>query len=196
MKVKKIQKESVTIEWKPPADDGGLEISKYSVEKCDVQKMVWMKVADVEGDINSYAIQKLREGSEYMFRVTAANPVGTSDALESGAIIVKSQYGTLKYLKINPKNNTMTILEPPSPPRGPLDISGMTDTSVTIKWHEPESNGGSVIIEYLVERKEVTKKAWQKVGSTTSEITHIEVTALKVKYKFKNTIQIVIDLKI
>jgi hypothetical protein len=34
----------VTIEWKPPADDGGLEISKYSVEKCDVQKMVWMKV--------------------------------------------------------------------------------------------------------------------------------------------------------
>jgi Fibronectin type III domain len=76
----------------------------------------------------------------------------------------------------------MQIIEAPSPPRGPLDISGMTDTSVTIKWHEPESNGGSTIIEYLVERKEVTKKAWQKVGSTTSEITHIEVTALKVNY--------------
>lgn len=93
--VKKIQKESVTIEWKPPADDGGLDISKYSVEKFDVQKMVWMKVADVEGDINSYAIQKLREGSEYMFRVTAANPIGTSDALESGAIVVKSQFGKI-----------------------------------------------------------------------------------------------------
>jgi hypothetical protein len=42
--VKDIRKESVTIEWKPPADDGGLELSKYSVEKCDVEKMVWMKV--------------------------------------------------------------------------------------------------------------------------------------------------------
>lgn len=45
MVVKDIRKESVTIEWKPPADDGGLELSKYSVEKCDVQKMVWMKVS-------------------------------------------------------------------------------------------------------------------------------------------------------
>ena len=42
--MKEIRKESVTIEWKPPADDGGLELSKYSVEKCDVEKMVWMKV--------------------------------------------------------------------------------------------------------------------------------------------------------
>jgi hypothetical protein len=45
MVVKDIRKESVTIEWKPPADDGGLELSKYSVEKCDVEKMVWMKVS-------------------------------------------------------------------------------------------------------------------------------------------------------
>jgi hypothetical protein len=45
MVVKDIRRESVTIEWKPPADDGGLELSKYSVEKCDVEKMVWMKVS-------------------------------------------------------------------------------------------------------------------------------------------------------
>jgi hypothetical protein len=45
MVVKDIRKESVTIEWKPPADDGGLELSKYSVEKCDVEKMVWLKVS-------------------------------------------------------------------------------------------------------------------------------------------------------
>jgi len=45
MVVKDIRKESVTIEWKPPADDGGLELSKYSVEKLDVEKMVWLKVS-------------------------------------------------------------------------------------------------------------------------------------------------------
>lgn len=45
--MKDIKKESVVIEWKPPADDGGLELSKYSVEKCDVEKMVWIKVSCV-----------------------------------------------------------------------------------------------------------------------------------------------------
>lgn len=39
-----VRKESVVLEWKPPIDDGGLELSKYSVEKCDVEKMIWMKV--------------------------------------------------------------------------------------------------------------------------------------------------------
>lgn len=50
-------------------------------------------MADIEGTITSYAIQRLNEGSEYMFRVFAANPVGYSEALESGTIVVKSQYG-------------------------------------------------------------------------------------------------------
>jgi len=53
----------------------------------------------------------------------------------------------------------------PSPPRGPFDVSGMSNTSFTLAWQPPEADGGSPILEYIVERREVNKKAWQKVCS-------------------------------
>ncbi|KAJ8898143.1 hypothetical protein PR048_003503 [Dryococelus australis] len=172
--VKDIRNESVTIEWKPPADDGGLEVSKYSVEKCDVEKMVWMKVADVEKDVSSYCVQKLRENSEYMFRVIAENPVGVSEALESETVTIRSHY------------------DKPSSPRGPMNVSGMTATSFSISWQPPESDGGSPVVEYIVERREVGKKAWQKlsesalmqVGSTSAQYLQMEVTGLKTNVSY------------
>lgn len=93
MIVKDLKKDSLTIEWKAPIDDGGLQIIKYSIEKCDPQKGVWMKVADVERDIESYSIQKLLNNAQYLFRVTASNPIGESEPLESEAISIKKAIG-------------------------------------------------------------------------------------------------------
>ncbi|KAI8118242.1 Titin [Lucilia cuprina] len=39
----------------------------------------------------------------------------------------------------------------PSPPRATIDVSGMNDTSFTLSWQEPESDGGTKIIEYILE---------------------------------------------
>lgn len=57
----------------------------------------------------------------------------------------------------------LIIIDPPGPPRGPLEVSGMTKTSFTIKWQVPENDGGSPITDYIIEITESTKKAWQKV---------------------------------
>lgn len=94
MIVKDVQKDTVTIQWKPPADDGGLELSKYSVEKCDAETGIWMKVADVSKDVVTYCVQKLQEDSEYLFRVFAENSVGASEPLESEPVAIKSPAGT------------------------------------------------------------------------------------------------------
>lgn len=56
------------------------------------------------------------------------------------------------------------MTEPPGPPRGPLEVSGMTKTSFTIKWEPPENDGGTPVTDYIIEIKEVSKKAWQKVS--------------------------------
>jgi len=53
----------------------------------------------------------------------------------------------------------------PSAPQGPLQITGVTDTSLTIAWLAPYDNGGIAIEDYCVEIKEVDKKAWKKVNS-------------------------------
>lgn len=41
-----ITSDSVELEWKPPTDDGGLEITKYIIEKCDTENKKWTKVND------------------------------------------------------------------------------------------------------------------------------------------------------
>lgn len=63
-------------------------------------------------------------------------------------------------------------------PQGPLEVSGMTNFSFTIHWHPPESDGGSPILNYIVEKREVGKKTWQKVGITHREVTHIDLKDL------------------
>lgn len=108
-----------------------------------------------------------------MFRVNATNDVGTSDFLVSEPVLVRSQFDV------------------PSAPRGPLDVSGMTDTTLVLTWLAPTSDGGSPLTEYLVERREVSKKAWQKVGSTDGKTLNIEATGLKkgTSYNFRITAQ-------
>lgn len=92
MRIKEINSDSVTIEWSKPSDDGGLDISSYQVERCNVGKMIWSKVADVNHDMSAYSIQKLHEDAEYMFRVCAQNAVGASEFLESEPVTVKCRY--------------------------------------------------------------------------------------------------------
>lgn len=44
-----------------------------------------------------------------------------------------------------------------------MQITGVTDTSLTIAWLPPNDNGGIAIEDYCVEIKEMDKKAWKKV---------------------------------
>lgn len=91
--VKDIKKDSVTIAWTPPIDDGGLELTKYSIEKRDPEKMVWIKVAEVDKTIISYCVQKLLPNAQYIFRVVAENPIGTSEPVESDPVKIKVKIG-------------------------------------------------------------------------------------------------------
>lgn len=81
----------------------------------------------------------------------------------------------------------IVILDVPSPPRAPIDVSGMAKDSLILSWVEPEKDGGSKIIDYVVEVKESTEKDWKFVGSTEGSQTYIHVKKLKQKtsYIFK-----------
>lgn len=63
----------------------------------------------------------------------------------------------------------------------------MNDTSFTIKWVPSETDGGAAIIEYIIEMKESTNKAWKKVGTTTKDCTYLQLTGLKkgTSYNFR-----------
>lgn len=55
----------------------------------------------------------------------------------------------------------------------------MTATSFTLAWQPSASDGGSPIIEYIVEMRESTKKDFKKIGSTKEGKTYIAVNYLE-----------------
>lgn len=66
----------------------------------------------------------------------------------------------------------------------------MSATSFTLKWLPSESDGGSQILEYIVEMKDASsKKEFKKLGSTKGDITDIPVNYLEKDhgYKFRIT---------
>lgn len=73
----------------------------------------------------------------------------------------------------------------------------MSSTSFTLKWVPSESDGGSPIIEYIVEIREAkTKKDFKKIGATKGDITNIPVNYLEKDhgYQFRITARNVIGL--
>lgn len=93
MKVTDITKESCTVSWRPPLDNGGCHIDKYVVEKQDVGRGGWTPAGEANGDTTSLSVSKLTPGKEYLFRVRAVNKEGESDPLQtSAAILAKNPY--------------------------------------------------------------------------------------------------------
>lgn len=78
---------------------------------------------------------------------------------------------------------SLNIKDKPSPPLGPPEVEWKDDVMV-LRWKASESDGGSAITEYVVERREVGKKTWKQVGTSTSKNTYLEIRGLKKNSSF------------
>ena len=86
--------DSITLEWKPPKDNGGSKIEKYVLEKKP-RGGKWQKCTGTIGPNDTQATAKnLDDGEEYDFRVMAVNENGESEPLvTSGPIKAKFPFG-------------------------------------------------------------------------------------------------------
>lgn len=58
-------------------------------------------------------------------------------------------------------------LAPPSPPQN-LNVTNVTSKSVTIQWETPESNGGTEITGYIIEKHLSKSSQWSRVATLDS----------------------------
>ena len=100
MVFKKIRQDRVTIEWRPPEDDGGIELEKYTIEKYEPGK-TWTKVVDIDKEVESFCVHKLQQNAEYKFRIIARNAVGASAPLESETVKMRTSFGKLNFYIFN-----------------------------------------------------------------------------------------------
>ena len=73
--VDKITKDSVSLSWAKPTDDGGGKIEGYIVEKKD-EKGNWVPVNKTPIKDTEFTVSDLQEGEQCQFRVRAVNEAG------------------------------------------------------------------------------------------------------------------------
>lgn len=168
--VSEISPDSCVLSWNPPEEDGGSHITNYIVEKCHVKSALdekWEKASSFVRE-TTYQVMGLTENEKYKFRVRAENQYGISDPVElPEAIIAKYQFNV------------------PSQPDAPT-VRDMNSTWVELEW-EPPNDGGSKILEYILQYKEPSSSKWIVANAQPIQGTSHRVSNLRERgeYEFR-----------
>lgn len=55
-------------------------------------------------------------------------------------------------------------IDKPTPPMGPLEILEASSSVIEFKWRPPKDSGGCKIGNYILERQQIGRNTWKKVG--------------------------------
>ena len=104
LRITKVGPDFVTLEWKPPLEDGGSKVTGYRLEFCDEKSDEWVKVTDLKQYDTSYKVTNLKDGVGYLFAVSAQNAAGYGEPIETDrAVRPKRPEG--KLCMVCPKND-------------------------------------------------------------------------------------------
>uniref|UniRef100_A0A452HGU6 Titin n=1 Tax=Gopherus agassizii TaxID=38772 RepID=A0A452HGU6_9SAUR len=160
-----ITSEKCSLSWNPPLYDGGSDISHYIVEKRETSRLAWTVVAsDVVATM--LKVTKLLEGNEYIFRIMAVNKYGVGEPLESVPVLMKNPFVV------------------PGPPKA-VEITNITKDSMTVCWSRPDSDGGSEIIGYIVEKRDRAGIRWTKCNKRRITDLRLRVTGLTEDHEYE-----------
>lgn len=73
-------------------------------------------------------------------------------------IKLKNEFGTVEAF------SKLIVLDKPTPPMGPLDIVEASSSVIDFKWRAPKDSGGCKIDNYILERQQIGRNTWKKVG--------------------------------
>ncbi|XP_032369254.1 immunoglobulin-like and fibronectin type III domain-containing protein 1 isoform X2 [Etheostoma spectabile] len=101
----------------------------------------------------------------------------------SRLLLTKCQRKTTGEIKIKIKNECGTteaisqliVLDIPTPPLGPVDIIESSAACIDFKWRVPKDNGGSSITDYILERQQIGRNSWKKLGKIGPEAKYRDI---------------------
>uniref|UniRef100_A0A803WDE0 Titin n=1 Tax=Ficedula albicollis TaxID=59894 RepID=A0A803WDE0_FICAL len=163
--VSEVTAEKCVLSWLPPLDDGGAKIDHYVVEKRETSRLAWTSVG-TEVPVTKLKVTKLLKGNEYVFRVMAVNKYGVGEPLESEPILAVNPY------------------VPPDPPKTP-EVTAITKDSMVVCWGHPDSDGGSPITNYIVERRDKTGLRWVKCNKRVVTDLRYKVSGLTEGHEYE-----------
>ena len=156
-----VTSESMILSWKEPVDDGGASVSKYIIEKRDIEddETKWLLVTSGISQ-TSFKVERLKEKHAYYFRIYAENCFGLSQALETDTPIAAKPPHDVPLSPTQPK------------------ASGVSKDGCMLTWKQPKSNNGLRISEYIVERRDNMRPRWMQINKETLTQSVYTVTGL------------------
>lgn len=91
IEISSITSESCVVNWHPPEDDGGTDITNYIVEKRESGSTAWQLI-NSSVKRTSLHVSNLTKYMQYTFRVSAENRFGVSKSTESETIVAEHPY--------------------------------------------------------------------------------------------------------
>jgi len=76
------------VAWKPPTDNGGVELTGYRLEYQEVGSTIWERVYETT-TLLFHTVRNLQNGKQYRFRIFAENLVGLSTPLNGEPVTAK-----------------------------------------------------------------------------------------------------------
>ncbi|GIY57120.1 twitchin [Caerostris extrusa] len=167
LSIEEITKESCTVRWNPPDDDGGSDIQHYTVEKKDMETGRWVHVDET---VNMFLhTDKLIEMHQYLFRVKAVNREGSSQwAMTRQAIVAKNPF------------------DPPEKPSPPV-ATDWDSHFIELEWRPPKKDGGSPVTSYVIEKRLKGSPLWDEAARVAGEVTKAKISDLQEgeEYEFR-----------
>ncbi|XP_056241185.1 immunoglobulin-like and fibronectin type III domain-containing protein 1 [Seriola aureovittata] len=114
-------------------------------------------------------IQWYREGEELH---DDSNTRIEKSANHSRLLLSRCQRKDTGEIKIKLKNehgfteaiSQLIVLDKPTSPLGPAEVTESSATCIEFRWRPPKDDGGSPVINYIIERQQVGRNTWKKIG--------------------------------
>ncbi|XP_051754231.1 LOW QUALITY PROTEIN: immunoglobulin-like and fibronectin type III domain-containing protein 1 [Ctenopharyngodon idella] len=95
-------------------------------------------------------------------------------------LLAKCQRKDTGEIKIKIKNEFATveatskliILDRPTPPQGPVEIVESSLSAIEFKWRPPKDDGGCPLTNYNLERQQLGRNTWTKIGDIPGQPTY------------------------
>lgn len=135
--------------------------------------ITWQKGQDLIDNNGQYQVIVTRSFTSLVF----SNGVERKDA---GFYVVcaKNRFG------IDQKTVELDVADVPDSPRG-LKVSDVSRDSVNLTWNAPANDGGSKIINYIIEKCATTAERWIRVGQSRETRYTIVNLFGKTRYQFR-----------
>ncbi|XP_070695062.1 immunoglobulin-like and fibronectin type III domain-containing protein 1 [Pempheris klunzingeri] len=118
----------------------------------DPIKIQWYKEGEELRDDNNTRIEKSAHHSRLLLSRCQRRDTGEIK------IKLKNEHGFTE------KISQLIVLDKPTSPLGPAEVIESSAMCIEFKWRPPKDDGGSPVINYIMERQQVGRNTWKKIG--------------------------------